>query len=136
MQMKKILGILLAVCFVMSVTAAAVSAGSGGDFNNRGNSTVENSNYNQRDNGNQVKHTDNNQVDNGVLLQKIILLPFQAITIAFCSIIDLFMSYKYPIYDFFHLFRKIARFFATEPYIEIIKSYEKEKNNKTDFENQ
>ena len=27
-QMKKILGILLAVCFLMSVTAAAVSAGS------------------------------------------------------------------------------------------------------------
>jgi len=25
------------------------------------------------------------------------------------------MAYKYPIYDFFHWFCKIARFFATEP---------------------
>jgi Ni/Co efflux regulator RcnB len=31
MEMKKILGILLAVCFVMSVTAAAVSAGDSRD---------------------------------------------------------------------------------------------------------
>jgi len=48
-------------------------------------------------------------------LQKIILLPFEAITIAFCTIIDLFMTYKYPICDVFHWFCKIARFFATEP---------------------
>src|SRR5665648_312470 len=46
---------------------------------------------------------------------KIILLPFWAITIAFCIIIDLFMAYKYPICDVFHWFCKIARFFATEP---------------------
>src|SRR5665648_568766 len=46
---------------------------------------------------------------------KIILLPFWAITIAFCIIIDLFMAYKYPICDVFHCFCKIARFFATEP---------------------
>jgi hypothetical protein len=46
---------------------------------------------------------------------KIILLPFYAITIAFCIIIDLFMAYKYPICDVFHGFCKIARFFATEP---------------------
>jgi|SRR5664280_1081048 Ni/Co efflux regulator RcnB len=32
MQMKKILGILLAVCFLMSVTAAAVSAGPVAEF--------------------------------------------------------------------------------------------------------
>jgi lipopolysaccharide exporter len=48
---------------------------------------------------------------------KIILLPFWAITIAFCIIIDLFMAYKYPIFDVFHWFCKIARFFATEPKI-------------------
>jgi len=35
--------------------------------------------------------------------------------IAFRIIIDLFMTYKYPICDIFHLFCKIARFFATEP---------------------
>jgi len=35
--------------------------------------------------------------------------------IAFRIIIDLFMTYKYPICDVFHLFCKIARFFATEP---------------------
>jgi len=46
---------------------------------------------------------------------KIILLPFWAITIAFCIIIDLFMAYKYPICDVFHWFCKIVRFFATEP---------------------
>jgi hypothetical protein len=46
---------------------------------------------------------------------KRILLPFLAITIAFCIIIDLFMAYKYPICDVFHGFCKIARFFATEP---------------------
>ena len=46
---------------------------------------------------------------------KIILLPFQAITNAFCIIIDLFRIYKYPICDVFHWFCKIARFFATEP---------------------
>jgi Ni/Co efflux regulator RcnB len=33
MEMKKILGILLAVCFLMSVTAAAVSAGDNRDNN-------------------------------------------------------------------------------------------------------
>jgi len=48
---------------------------------------------------------------------KIILLLFYAITIAFCIIIDLFMAYKYPICDVFHWFCKIARFFATEPYL-------------------
>jgi hypothetical protein len=35
MQMKKTLGILLAVCFLISVTAAAVSARSDNDYNNR-----------------------------------------------------------------------------------------------------
>jgi len=46
---------------------------------------------------------------------KIILLPFWAITIAFCIIIDLFMAHEFPICDSFHWFCKIARFFATEP---------------------
>jgi hypothetical protein len=46
---------------------------------------------------------------------KIILLPFWAIIIVFCIIIDLFIAYKYPICDVFHLFFKIASFFATEP---------------------
>jgi len=36
-------------------------------------------------------------------------------TIAFCIIIDLFMTCKYSICDVFHWFCKIARFFATEP---------------------
>jgi len=36
MQMKKIIGILLAMCFVLSVTAAAVSAHPGDDHNYRG----------------------------------------------------------------------------------------------------
>jgi hypothetical protein len=45
---------------------------------------------------------------------KIILLPFLAITIVFCVIIDLFMAYKYSICDVFYWFYKIARFFATE----------------------
>ena len=38
---------------------------------------------------------------------------------AFCIIIDLFMASKYPISDVFHWFCKIARFFATEPIVEI-----------------
>jgi hypothetical protein len=46
---------------------------------------------------------------------KIILLPFCAIIIVFCIIIDLFRAYKYPICGVFHWFCKIARFFATEP---------------------
>jgi hypothetical protein len=46
---------------------------------------------------------------------KIILLPLYAINIAFFIIIDMFMAYKFPICDVFHLFCKIARFYATEP---------------------
>ena len=43
---------------------------------------------------------------------------------AFCIIIDLFVAYKYSIYDVFHWFCKIARFFATEPIVfEIIRKY-------------
>jgi len=46
---------------------------------------------------------------------KIILLPFWAIIVVFCIVIDPFRVYKYPICDVFHWFCKIARFFATEP---------------------
>ena len=46
---------------------------------------------------------------------KIILLPFWAITIAFCIIIDLFVAHNFPICDSYHWFCKIARFLATEP---------------------
>ena len=57
----------------------------------------------------------NEEVADEGSVAKIILLPFWAITIAFCIIIDLFMAYKYPICDVFRWFCKIARFFATEP---------------------
>jgi hypothetical protein len=45
------------------------------------------------------------------------LLPFWAITIAFCIIIDLIIAHKFPMCDNFYWFCKIARFFATEPLI-------------------
>ncbi len=69
--MKKILGILLALCFVMSVTAAAASAApndgkngynhNDGKNNNNGNHNVNNGNHNGNDNHN----GNGNQYNNG-----------------------------------------------------------------------
>jgi hypothetical protein len=73
MQMKRTIAVLLAVCFLMSVTVAAVSAGAPDNWNGpRGNSTVDNNkgdnnkgDNNKGDSGNQVKPTDNNKGDSG-----------------------------------------------------------------------
>jgi hypothetical protein len=69
MQIKKILGVLLAVCFLMSVTAAAVSA-AGSDVPNvarthtQGTTTIPNNG--QSGNKNNVGKPDNNVVKPGI----------------------------------------------------------------------
>jgi Ni/Co efflux regulator RcnB len=57
LKMKKILGILLALCFVMSVTAAAASAAPNDGRNN-------NDNHNGNNNGHNVNNGNHNGNDN------------------------------------------------------------------------
>ncbi|MGA9188898.1 MAG: hypothetical protein WB014_10170 [Methanosarcina sp.] len=49
LKMKKILGILLAVCFVLSVTAAAVSAGPANYFKDKKDFRYDNHRYDKKD---------------------------------------------------------------------------------------
>ena len=59
--MKRTIAVLMAVCFLMSVTAVAVSAASGGQWKGNDNGTpAKPGDNNQGDNGNHAKPGDNN----------------------------------------------------------------------------